>query len=439
MSALICGTDADSIASEIGFKKGDTLISINGGEINDVIDLMYHSNSEQLVIKAIMDDEPVEIEIEKDQYEPLGINFETYLIDKQRCCKNKCIFCFIDQLPKGLRETLYFKDDDARLSFLMGNYITLTNLSEYDIERICKMRISPINISVHTTDPALRVKMMSNPNAANINEILDRFCKAGITMNCQIVLCKGVNDGENLKKSLMDLKKRYPNVKSVSIVPVGLTKFRDGLYPLEPFDKNDCKNAIDIIHSVADDCKKQYGVRLFYPSDEFFLKSEIPLPCEDYYDGYPQIENGVGLCTSLYTEVAQAVENLEYSDKKTECAIITGVSACEFIKSIVTLIAKKRRGLNCKIYPIQNNFFGTRITVSGLVTATDIIDQLRNEDLPERVLIPSSMLESEQKMFLDSITLEKLQKQLNRKVTVTYNDGYDLVNKILAERTDDNV
>lgn len=437
VSAKICYCDEGSIAQELGFSNGDILESINGHEINDVIDYMFYSNAQVLSVCAIMGGEPVCFEIEKDADEPLGLNFDTYLIDKQRSCKNKCIFCFIDQLPKGLRKTLYFKDDDARLSFLMGNYITLTNLSETDIDRICNMRISPINVSVHTTDPDLRVKMMKNPNAARINEILDRFCKAGITMNCQIVLCKGVNDGENLKKTLLDLKDRYPNVASCSIVPVGLTKFRDGLYPLQPFEKEECKEVVDIITKVSNECKTQFGVRLFYPSDEFFIKGEIPLPDEDYYDGYPQIENGVGLCTSLRTEVIQAVEELEYSDKKCETAIITGVSPASFMQDMVTLITKKRPGLTCKIYPVINDFFGHKITVAGLVTATDIIAQLKDVTLPKRVLIPSSMLRSEQDMFLDSITVGEVEKALNCTLEITYNDGFDLVEKILGERTDD--
>ncbi len=436
MPAVIKSTDDMSIASELGFKDGDILESINGNEINDVIDYMFYSENERLTLRAVMDGEAVEIDIEKDMYEPLGINFDTYLIDKQRACKNKCMFCFIDQLPKGLRDTLYFKDDDARLSFLMGNYITLTNLSESDIERICKMRISPINISVHTTDPDLRVKMMSNPNARHINKLLMRFKNAGIIMNCQIVLCKDVNDGKNLKKSLNDLEKFYPAVNSVSIVPVGLTKFRDGLYPLKPFEKEDCVKTIDIIHSVAKRCKEKYGVRLFYPSDEFFIKGGVPLPDEEYYDGYPQIENGVGISTSLITEVDLAVNDLEVSDKVLSVGIITGVLAQPLMEKVSSKIAEKRPNLCCKIYPVTNNFFGNHITVSGLVTATDIIDQLKNKDLPERLFIPSSMLRSQGDMFLDSITLCELEKELSRPITVTYNDGYDLVSKIIDERMD---
>ena len=439
MSAKIAGCDSGSIAEQLGFKSGDILVSINGGEINDVIDYMYYSESENLAIEAICDGEGVEFDIEKDIDEPLGISFESYLIDQQRSCKNKCIFCFIDQLPKGLRPTLYFKDDDSRLSFLMGNYITLTNLSEHDIERICRMRISPINVSVHTTDPQLRVKMMKNPHAAEINKIMRRFADAGITMNCQIVLCKGVNDGENLTRTLSDLKTLYPAVNSVSIVPVGLSKHRQGLYPLEPFTAEDCKDVINRIENMSQKCRSEYGVGLFYPSDEFFINAGIKLPNEEYYDGYPQIENGVGMSTSLIAEVKSTVEQLKYSEKPYECSLITGVLFSGILSDIVEIIRTKRPGLHCRIHPIINNFFGVNITVAGLVTATDIIDQLKDKPLSQRVLIPSNMLRSEQDMFLDSITVCDVERALNRKLIITHSDGADLVGKILNERIDSDV
>lgn len=434
MPAQIFSTDPDSIAMQLGFKNGDTLISINGNDITDVIDYMYYSECEKLQIKAVINGKHVEFDIEKDMDEPLGLNFESYLIDSQKSCKNKCIFCFIDQLPKGLRPSLYFKDDDARLSFLMGNYITLTNLSESDIRRICSMRISPINISVHSTDPQLRVKMMKNPNAAKINEIMQRFANAGISMNCQIVLCKNINDGANLVRTLTDLKALYPSVRSVGIVPVGLSRFRQGLFPLESFSSEDCAQVIKTVNKMADECKSQFGVRLFYPSDEFYIKAGIPLPDEDFYDGYPQIENGIGLCTSLVSETDAAVDRLEFNDNPSECGIITGTLPVKLMQNIVSKIRTKRPALNCTIYPIINHFFGEEITVAGLVTATDIIDQLKDKDLPERLLIPSSMLRSEQDMFLDSITAEQVEQILNRKLTITYNDGFDLVEKILDER-----
>ena len=433
MSAIVKDCDVDSIAYELGIATGDTLISINGNEINDVIDYMFYSQSEELSVCCLCDGEAVEFEIEKDIDEPLGINFETYLIDKQRSCKNKCMFCFIDQLPQGLRPSLYFKDDDARLSFLMGNYITLTNLSESDVERICKMRISPINISVHTTDPKLRVKMMKNPNAANINKIMRRFADAGITMNCQIVLCKGVNDGDALSKSLADLEKLYPAVNSVSVVPVGLTKHRAGLYPLEPFTAEDCREVIRRINTVGDKCAEKYGVRLFYPSDEFFINGGVPLPDEEWYDGYPQIENGVGITTSLLTEVNEAVKHITCTDKKRTVSIITGKLAAQTMRGIAELVMLKCPSLDCRVYPITNDFFGERITVSGLVTGTDIINQLKGNYLGDVALIPCSMLRSEQDMFLDSVTVDEVQKALGVPLVTVSNDGYDLINKIIGE------
>lgn len=433
MSAKVISTDDGSISSQLGIKQGDVLETINGNEISDVIDYMFYSECEDITLGMVCGGQKTVFELEKDAYEPLGMNFETYLIDEQRCCKNKCIFCFIDQLPKGLRETMYFKDDDSRLSFLMGNYITLTNLSDKDLDRICKMRISPINVSVHTTDPKLRVRMMKNPNAAKINDQLSKLARSGVTMNCQIVLCKNFNDGDNLRRTLSDLEKLYPAVASCSVVPVGLTKFRDGLEPLEPFEKDDCREVLSIINEAADKCREKYGVRLFYASDEFYLKGEVGFPPEYDYDGYPQIENGVGLSVSLLTEVESAVADLEYSDEKTECAIITGVLPATVMQRAVDMIKTKRPALDCKIYRVINHFFGEKITVAGLVTATDIIEQLSDVNLPERTLIPCSMLRSEQDMFLDSITLEQTESRLGCKLTTVFNNGYDLVKKILGE------
>ena len=419
---------------------GERLEAIDGHPIADVLDYMHFSIGEnpRLTLSDAQGNQR-ELRIHKPGYEELGLGFPSFLMDKQKSCANRCIFCFIDQLPKGLRPSLYFKDDDARLSFLMGNYITLTNLSQKDIDRICKMRISPINISVHTTDPQLRVKMMKNPNAAKINEIMRSFADAGITMNCQIVLCKNVNDGEHLTRTLCDLRELYPAVSSVSVVPVGLSRHRKGLYPLESFTRDECAKVISDIHRISDECKRKLGVRLFYPSDEFFIKGGVPLPDEQYYDGYPQIENGDGLSTSLITEVEDAVRSLRPNDKPTECAVITGVLPAKLMQDITTKIAQKRPRLNCKIYPIVNRFFGEEITVAGLVTATDIIAQLKDNNLPQRVLIPSSMLRAQQDMFLDSITVAQVEKALDRKLIITGCDGHELVEKILDERLDRDV
>ncbi len=432
MAARIIAVAPDSLGEELGLKAGDRLISMNGHPVRDVIDYMYYEAAEELSLLVEIDGEEVLFEIEKDSEEPLGIDFEDYLMDAQRSCKNKCIFCFIDQLPKGLRKTLYFKDDDARLSFLMGNYITLTNLSEEDLDRIVTMRISPINISVHSTDPELRVRMMANPNAAKINEILKRFYEAGIEMNCQIVLCKGVNDGAHLERSLRDLAALAPMVRSTSVVPVGISAHREGLYPLVPFEKEDAEAVIDLIEKIGGEQRAKQGVAGCYASDEFYVLADRPLPPEEAYDGYPQIENGVGLMRSLQVEVEEALADEQGDDASYEVGIITGVLAADYMRDLLNLMQEKFSGLRFEIYPIVNHFFGEKITVSGLVTGTDILNQLKGKDLPSRLLIPSSMLRSEQDLFLDSLSLEEVSAALNRPIGVSMNDGSDLLNKVLG-------
>jgi putative radical SAM enzyme (TIGR03279 family) len=432
MAAKISRVAPASIAEELELKAGDLLISMNGHPIRDVIDYMYYEATTELSLLMEIDGEQVLFEIEKDNEEPLGLDFENFLMDHQRCCKNKCIFCFIDQLPKGLRDTLYFKDDDARLSFLMGNYITLTNLSDEDIDRIIDMKISPINISVHSTDPQLRVRMMANPNAAKINDILKRFYDAGIQMNCQIVLCKGINDGEHLKKSLEDLAKLWPCVRSTSVVPVGISRHREGLYPLVPFEKEDAAEVIDIIEGISARRRQECGVGGCYASDEFYVLAERDLPQEEAYDGYPQIENGVGLMRSLQVELESALENESGDVAVREIGIVTGVLPAKYMDGLMKKIKEKFSGLEYKIYPIVNHFFGERITVSGLVTGTDILNQLKNQTLPQRLLIPSSMLRAEQDLFLDSMSIDDLRKSLDRPIEISMNDGADLLDKVLG-------
>ncbi len=432
MAAKITGVMPDSLGEELGLKPGDMLLSMNGKQVRDVIDFMYYQASAELSLLVEIDGEEVLFEIEKEPEEPLGIDFEDYLMDRQRSCKNKCIFCFIDQLPKGLRETLYFKDDDARLSFLMGNYITLTNLTDEDLERIVAMRISPINISVHTTDPVLRVKMMANPNAAKINEILHKFYNAGIEMNCQIVLCKGVNDGEYLEKSLRDLAALAPYVRSTSVVPVGISRHREGLYPLESFEKEDAEQIIDMIERIGEEQRQINGVRGCYPSDEFYVLARRPVPPEEFYDGYPQIENGVGLMRSLQQELEDALASENGDDMPREVGIITGVLAADYMENLLEMVCKKFTELHYEIFPIVNHFFGEKITVSGLVTGTDIVEQLKDSKLPERLLIPGSMLRAEQDLFLDSVSLCEVATILDRPITATMNDGADLLDKVLG-------
>ncbi len=431
MAATILRVMPDSIGDELGLKAGDQLLEMNGHPVTDVIDYMFYQAAEELSLLMCIDGQKVLFEIEKDSEEPLGIDFEDYLMDQQHSCKNKCIFCFIDQLPKGLRKTLYFKDDDARLSFLMGNYITLTNLSEEDLDRIVKMRISPINISVHTTEPDLRVQMMANPNAARINDILKRFYDAGIEMNCQIVLCKGVNDGVHLERSLNDLAALAPMVRSTSVVPVGISDHRDGLYPLVPFEAEDAVRVIDLIERIGAKQRQKTGVAGCYASDEFYVLAGRPVPEEREYDGYPQIENGVGLMRSLQNEFQEALDAEEGDDQPYEIGIVTGVLAAGYMEQLLQKMQTKFTGLQFKIYPIVNHFFGEKITVSGLVTGTDIVDQLKDKALPARLLIPGSMLRAEQDLFLDSMSLEDVSAALDRPIGVTLNDGWDLLDKIL--------
>ena len=430
MSAQIISVDENSIAEELEICSGDVLLSINGQEITDVIDYMFYSAESEIELAVCRDGETVLYSFEKDPEEPLGLNFSTYLIGKEQHCKNKCVFCFIDQLPKGLRDTLYFKDDDARLSFLLGNYITLTNLREEDIERIVKMKMSPINISVHTTDPELRVRMMHNPNAGKLPEIMNRFAAAGIQMNCQIVLCRELNDGAQLDKSLHDLYALYPAVASVSIVPVGLTAHREGLAELKGFDAESSAAVIDEVTAFGDYCRKTHGCRLFYLSDEFYIMAGRDIPSAEEYDGYPQIENGVGLCRSLTDEFDQALDRLPPSEKPISKGIVTGVSAAPLMEELVRKLQCKYPNLACPVYAIRNEFFGGAVTVAGLVVGRDIADQLKGIKIPDTLLIPRVMLRSEGDLFLDSMSLEQLERELGVSVIPVPVDGYALLDEL---------
>ena len=430
MSAEIISVDQNSVADQLGLRSGDILHSINDHEIKDVIDYMYYSASDQIDLVVERAGEMIDYAFEKDEEEPLGLNFKTYLIEREMHCKNKCVFCFIDQLPKGMRDTLYFKDDDARLSFLMGNYITLTNLSSEDLERIIKMRMSPINISVHATDPETRVCMMKNPHAADLLKIMRRFADAGIEMNCQIVLCRGLNDGAQLDRSLHDLYSLYPAVHSVSIVPVGLSDHRQGLAKLEGFDRESAAQVIDEVTAFGDYCVRQHGCRLFYLSDEFYIMAGRPIPAASYYDGYPQIENGVGLCRSLEDEFTEALAQLPPSDKSISCGIVTGVSAAPLLESFVKLLQKKYRHFQAEVYPIRNDFFGHNITVSGLVTGQDIVRQLKDRKLPKTLFIPRVMLRAQGDMFLDDMTPDQVEQALGVTLIPVINDGYTLLDEL---------
>ena len=371
------------------------------------------------------------LKICKNEYDDLGLEFETFLMDKKKSCCNKCVFCFIDQMPEGMRDTLYFKDDDARLSFLQGNYVTLTNLSENDIDRIIEMKLN-INVSVHTTNPELRCKMMNNRFAGEKIAFLKKMADAGISMNCQIVLCPGLNDSAELIRTLTDLGELMPNISSVAIVPVGLTKFRQNLYPLKLFDREGAEAALDIIEEFQQRFLSEYGTRLVFASDEFYLTAQRELPDSDFYEGYPQYENGVGMIRSLADEFEDALENSTASDAYREISIATGASAYNFISSLVLKAEKKYKNIKCHVYKIVNNFFGDTITVSGLLTATDIIEQLKGKPLGSELLLTSSMIMHGSDLFLDDYRICDVEKALNVKIRLTVNDGNSLVDAILG-------
>ena len=432
MSSVIKSIDKHSPASRSKLNIGDTIISVNGNKIIDVLDYKYYTYDSTLEIGAKCPDGRFKVVlIRKREGEDLGINFDHYLMDKMRHCANKCVFCFIDQLPKGMRKTLYFKDDDARMSFLLGNYISMTNLSEREVERIIQLKISPINVSVHTTNPELRCLMLGNPRAGKCIDIMRRFAENGIEMNCQIVCCPGLNDGEELLRSMTDLAAMYPGVKSVSIVPVGLSKHRQGLYPLEPFDKEKAGETIDMVEKFGDECLKKFGTRLFFCGDELYIKAERPLPEDEFYEDYVQLENGIGMMRLLITEFHSALKAADKSSGS-PFAMVTGVAAAPFIQELYNEAKSKFPKIDGKVYAIRNEFFGETINVAGLVTGGDIIRQLKDKDLPERMLIPQNMLRHEEGVFLDDVTIEDLERELNVKVVPVQQDGFALLDAMLG-------
>ena len=430
----ITGVEKASPAAKHGILPGDILISINGHDINDVLDYRFRLTEKKITLLIHRGPDLKEITIKKDEYSDIGLEFETYLMDKKHSCRNKCVFCFIDQLPKGMRDTLYFKDDDSRLSFLMGNYITLTNLSEEDVDRIIEMKTSPINVSVHTTNPELRVKMMKNKNAGKVLSYLRRFADAGISLNCQIVLCKGINDGKELERSMTDLAALYPSLVGVSIVPAGITNYREGLCHLEPFTAGEAGEVIDTIDKFGEKCLKKFGTRLFFSSDELYIEAGRELPGEDYYEGYPQIENGVGMIRSMDGEFTDELDFLDEYDleKPRKVSVATGAAAYDFIKSLADRLCEQVPTLECHVYKIINDFFGHNITVAGLLTGKDLANQLNGKDLGDRLLIPRVTLRSEGDVFLDDTTPEWLAEQLGGiEVVPVESTGNDFVSKVL--------
>lgn len=426
------------IGEELGIEPGDKLLAINGNEIQDVFDYYYYEESEQLLLLIEKPDgEEWELEIEKDEDESLGIEFDQSLMDEYRSCRNKCMFCFIDQMPKGMRETLYFKDDDSRLSFLQGNYITLTNMSDHDVERIVKYRLEPINISFQTTNPELRCKMLHNRFAGEALKKVDILYRGQIEMNGQIVLCKGVNDGEELERTIRDLTGYLPYLKSVSIVPVGLTKYRDGLYPLEPFTKEDAREVLSVIHRWQEKIYQEHGIHMIHAGDEWYVLAEEEVPEEERYDGYLQLENGVGMMRLLFNEVQEALSAVTGDERQREISLATGRLMYPYIGKILEEIRKKFPNITTHLYAIRNDFFGERITVSGLITGQDLTGQLKGQPLGERLLLPCNMLKIGEPVFLDDFTLEEVENSLQVKTDIVKSSVQDLLDAVIGAYEND--
>lgn len=428
MAVLISGIQKGSIAEKKKINKGDRLLTVNGNEINDVLDYRFYINETKLILSLeTADGKSKLVMIKKDEFEDIGLDFETYLMDKQRSCKNKCIFCFIDQLPKGLRKSLYFKDDDSRLSFLFGNYITLTNLTDSEAERIIKMHISPVNISVQTMNPELRVKMMANPKAGKSLKYLHKFAKAGIAINTQLVLCPGINDGDELEFSLTELSKLYPAVQSIAAVPVGLSDHRDGLYPLEPYTEKTAGETIDLIDRFNEKFRAEHGEIIAYAADEFYLKAKREMPGEEYYNGFPQLENGVGMWALLKSEFEDALESCELTELDRRVTAVTGKAAYPLISALAKKAEEKIKGLKVNVVAAENRLLGSLITVSGLLCGEDIAAAVSGLDLGDELIIPPNCLRNEGDMFLDDMTVEELSDRLEIKITQNGPGGEDLL------------
>ncbi|MBN2557958.1 MAG: DUF512 domain-containing protein [Clostridia bacterium] len=426
-----------SIAWKAGIEPGDSVVSINGRRLKDIFDYHYSMTYRRIRLKIKKRNSVVEkINIYKQEYEDIGISFKEDLINGEKSCTNKCIFCFIDQLPKGMRETLYYKDDDARLSLLHGNYVTLTNTGMNELKRMARLRISPINISVHTVNPELRVKMMANRSAGDIMEKIAFLAKKKIRMNCQAVLCRGINDGDEMARTINELSSLYPYVNSISIVPVGLTKYRGNLFKLEPYDKESSIEVLDMITGMQPALKERLGVNFAYAADEFYIMAGRETPGPGEYDGYPQIENGVGLLASFADEVREAIGEEKYELNPRRISILTGEAAFSFMKDMAELVMERHPGIEIEVFAVKNIFFGKEVTVAGLLTGNDIINALKGKSLGEELLLPVVMLRADDDIFLDDVTLSEISETLGVKVTPVNVSGFDFVSKITGRRSD---
>ncbi len=426
-----------SIAWEMGIEPGDRLLSVDGQEIEDVFDYRYYIEEEEILLLIEKPDgEQWELEIEKETYEDLGLEFEQGLMDEYRSCRNKCIFCFIDQMPPGMRDTLYFKDDDSRLSFLQGNYVTLTNMSEHDIRRIIRFHLEPINISFQTMNPELRCRMLHNRFAGEALKKVDMLYEAGIEMNGQIVLCKGFNDGEELDRSIRELTRYLPCLRSVSVVPVGLTRFREGLEPLEPFTGEEARQVLELIHGWQERLYPEHGLHFIHASDEWYILAGEELPEEESYDGYLQLENGVGMLRLLLNEFAEALDEEEGDREERRLSLATGLLAAPYLERMAEQLREKFPRTEVMVCPVKNEFFGEQITVSGLITGQDLVKQLSGKDLAERLLLPCNMLRAEEDVFLDDFTVSQVQSALQVPLNIVKSSGQDLLDAILGRDPD---
>ena len=432
MSVVISGVVPGSPAHRRGILPGDTLVSIGGNPIRDVLDYRFYMTDTRLEISLLRDGQPLEVRLRKEEYQDLGLEFETYLMDRQHTCRNKCLFCFVDQLPKGLRESLYFKDDDSRMSFLFGSYVTLTNLTEEDIRRIIKMRLSPINVSVHATNPELRVKMLKNPRAADSLRFLPMLVEAGIRVNTQLVLCPGINDGPELDRSLWDLAKLLPGLGSIALVPVGLTGHREGLYPLRPYTQEEARQVLAQAERFQTEMLQRWGSRVAYPADEFFLLAGYPIPETEYYGEFDQLEDGVGIYSLLRQEFCSALSMEDGDLRQRRVSIATGTAAAPLLRALLDKAAAKFPNLQVDIWPIQNRLFGGAVNVAGLLCGRDIAAGLAGKDLGEELLLPSVMLRHETDKFLDDTTVPWLQEQVGVPVRVIDVDGGLLLDAVLG-------